>query len=65
MEWETISDDRVTDIVTERAKILGGWLVRFWFATGLGNGQSGMTFVPDPKHKWDGATIDEDEDEDE
>jgi hypothetical protein len=33
---------------TERAKVPGGWLLRFDYAGGAG----GMTFVPDPKHNW-------------
>lgn len=42
-QWE------VMDAQTLRAKVLGGWLVRF-------HGSSGgvaLTVVPDPEHKWD------------
>lgn len=37
-----------------RAKVPGGWLV------GIGANQmfSGVTFYPDPQHKWDGASLD-------
>ena len=35
-----------------RAKIPGGWLVV------LQIGQASGTFVPDPEHKWDGASLD-------
>ena len=34
-----------------RAKIPGGWLV------GNPNADSGLTFVPDPEHKWDGNSL--------
>lgn len=52
MNWERI--ENALD-VTERAKIPGGWLVRFF---GKG-GESGLTFVPDPQHTWNirGAKI--------
>lgn len=37
-----------------RAKVPGGWLV------GIGANQmfSGVTFYPDPQHKWDGSSLD-------
>ena len=53
-----------------RAKIPGGWLVLMqqqaaWHFTppghrpyGIGWGYGGTTFIPDPKHKWDGSSID-------
>ncbi len=31
-----------------RAKIIGGWLVMI---------ASGICFVPDPDHKWDGGSL--------
>jgi hypothetical protein len=31
-----------------RAKIPGGWLVSF---------SDGLTFVPDPEHRWDGSSL--------
>jgi hypothetical protein len=33
-----------------RARVPGGWLVVLW-RSGLG-----LTFYPDPSHKWDGGT---------
>jgi hypothetical protein len=39
-----ILDDRV-----HRAKIPGGWLVTIR--------DEGITFVPDPKHEWDGSSM--------
>ncbi len=54
--WETVKsikqDGKGFSIdVTEplkRAKVPGGWLVRYIFHAGLG-----MTFVPDPGHAWE------------
>lgn len=34
-----------------RTKVPGGWLVLVMQNT------SGLTFVPDPDHKWDGASL--------
>ncbi|CAN2049582.1 conserved hypothetical protein [Candidatus Magnetomoraceae bacterium gMMP-13] len=31
-----------------RAKVPGGWLV-YWY--------EGITFYPDPNHKWDGTSL--------
>jgi hypothetical protein len=35
-----------------RAKVPGGWLVFLWDSCGVG-----LTFYPDPQHKWDGGTL--------
>ena len=39
-----VLDDRI-----RRAKIPGGWLVTIR--------DEGLTFVPDPKHEWDGGSV--------
>ena len=42
-----------------RAKISGGWLV-FETIPSVRNGEplaSGLTFVPDPDHNWDGTSL--------
>ena len=40
--------------IVSRAKIPGGWLV----CLESGNVRSsGLTFVPDPDHKWDGGSL--------
>ncbi|MBI1741470.1 hypothetical protein HYR54_00185 [Candidatus Acetothermia bacterium] len=39
----------VFDARIRRAKIPGGWLVTIR--------DEGVTFVPDPKHEWDGASL--------
>ena len=41
-QWE------VMDAQTLRARVLGGWLVRFHGSTG----SLAMTLVPDPQHHW-------------
>jgi hypothetical protein len=35
-----------------RAKIPGGWLV-----IGTSSSGGGVTFYPDPEHKWDGGSV--------
>ena len=44
LKWEEVKSNKALFI---RAKVPGGWLV-----SGQGSGQSGLTFVPDPKHEW-------------
>lgn len=44
------------DFKTLRAKVPGGWLV-FNQARNWGRSYSGMTFLPDPDHRWDGTSI--------
>jgi hypothetical protein len=39
----------VMDAQTLRAKVLGGWLVRFHGSSG----DVALTVVPDPDHKWE------------
>jgi hypothetical protein len=39
----------VMDAQTLRARILGGWLVRFHGSSG----DVSLTVVPDPKHEWE------------
>jgi len=36
-----------------RAKIPGGWLLVV-----MSNSGGGVTFCPDPEHKWDGKSLD-------
>lgn len=43
-----------------RAKVLGGWLVWAEAQVNVGTGVgvvSGLTFVPDPDHEWDGGSL--------
>ena len=60
LRWETLPTTREEDglldskYMTERAKIPGGWLVVSQFHIG---GAHGLTFVPDPRHEWDGGSL--------
>ena len=47
MTWEQLDKN------TDRTAIPGGWLVR---SVNLGE-SSGITFVPDEKHRWDGHSV--------
>lgn len=52
--WEIVVDEEDSwgsRSVTDRLKILGGWLVRTHFTTS-GN-RTAMVFVSDPFHEWD------------
>jgi hypothetical protein len=45
--WEMVDGDPSYRKI-ERAKVLGGWLVRME----VGSSGGGITFVPDPNHEW-------------
>jgi len=47
------------DSQSDVTKVPGGWLVAATDARiGLGNGSgAGLTFLPDPEHKWDGKSL--------
>lgn len=53
LNWEKI-DSRGQNFSSyiERAKVPGGWLLKPRTADG-----GGMTFYPDPNHKWDGNSL--------
>jgi hypothetical protein len=54
--WEALKSSRVgggmfkLDWNVHRAKVPGGWLVLVIHNT------SGLTFYPDPEHKWNGGS---------
>ncbi len=51
--WENLVIESITDIASvQRAKVPGGWLVVTALITG-----GGMTFYPDPEHRWDGSSL--------
>ena len=39
-----------------RTKVLGGWLIVWYWADSSG-AFGGITFYPDPEHKWDGNSM--------
>jgi len=47
--WEELKSSRVGGGII-RTKVPGGWLVLVIHET------SGLTFYPDPEHKWDGGS---------
>jgi hypothetical protein len=58
LEWEKLGNEGAeAGLVTERARVFGGWLVRM--------GHAGMpmalTFVPDGQGRWDGEDFGEDD----
>jgi len=71
LEWETLGETGSSEkagLVTERAQVFGGWLVR----TRTAGGQLAMAFVADDQFRWDGEDFgdeygeeDEDAEEDE
>lgn len=59
MYWEVIDplnqdDDGRPSVVTERAEVPGGWLVRIIHHDWKGDvfQVGGLTFVPDPNQEW-------------
>ncbi len=50
LHWDTIENGYLSGR-TYRAKIPGGWLLT------KNSGDTGITFVPDPQHKWDGNSL--------
>jgi hypothetical protein len=51
LEWESLS--ALGDVIgTYRTKVLGGWLI--FVDSGAA---SGLTFLPDPQHHWDGSSF--------
>ena len=64
LEWETLGGDAASGLVTERARVFGGWLVR----VGTAPNAMSLAFVPDGEGRWDGEDFGEDDyeyDEDE
>jgi hypothetical protein len=56
--WEELKSERArpgflaVQFTVYRSKVPGGWLV--YTQSTFGEGASGMAFVPDPNHEWDG-----------
>ncbi len=51
--WENLQIESITDIQSvQRAKVPGGWFVAIALISG-----GGMTFYPDPEHRWDGHSL--------
>jgi len=58
LQWEKLANEGSdANLVTERARVFGGWLVR------VGTAPAAMTlaFVPDGEGRWDGEDFGEDD----
>lgn len=62
LEWERLGNEGAeAALVTERARVFGGWLVR----VGSNPAAMAVTFVPDGQFRWDGEDFGEDDYEEE
>lgn len=53
-EWESLYSnyiDKMHFAYTDRAKVIGGWIVNSRTCAG-NKGHESMVFVPDPNHEW-------------
>ncbi|GAB3378593.1 DNA primase [Lysobacter fragariae] len=58
LEWEKLANEGAeAGLVTERARVFGGWLVR----VGSAPNAMALTFVPDGQGRWDGEDFGEDD----
>ncbi len=56
LNWEDIDTEK--RFAVKRAKIPGGWLVWVSEAPPMTSPTAGgLTFIPDPKHEWDGNSL--------
>ena len=58
LDGETFTQGRKNPVITDRAKVRGGWfvLVRHYGIPDV-VATSGAFFYPDPEHKWDGNSL--------
>src|SRR5690606_22626688 len=62
LEWERLGNEGSDPaLVTERARVFGGWLVR----VGTSPASMALAFVPDGEGRWDDEDAEEEEDEEE
>ncbi|MEJ1097984.1 MULTISPECIES: DNA primase [unclassified Pseudoxanthomonas] len=58
LEWEKLGNEGTeAGLLTERARVFGGWLVR----VGHAGAAMALTFVPDGEGRWDGEDFGEDD----
>src|SRR5688572_18005493 len=58
LEWEKLGNEGAdAGLVTERARVFGGWLVRVGHAPNA----MALTFAPDGEGRWDGEDFGEDD----
>ncbi|GAA5071234.1 DNA primase [Lysobacter panacisoli] len=62
LQWEKLTNEGAdAGLVTERARVFGGWLVR----VGTSPAAMALTFVPDGQFRWDGEDFGEEDYEEE
>lgn len=62
VQWEKLTNEGAdAGLVTERARVFGGWLVR----VGTSPAAMALTFVPDGQFRWDGEDFGEEDYEEE
>jgi len=54
MIWEELESAGGGHLAVRRAKVPGGWLV---YASNGYHHHGGMSFYPDPEHRWNGGTL--------
>jgi hypothetical protein len=54
LSWEALKSEGSSGVIryTYRTKVPGGWLITAGDVDGMG-----FTFLPDPKHEWDGNSL--------
>ncbi|WP_457095459.1 DNA primase [Lysobacter sp. P5_B9] len=58
LQWEKLANEGTdAGLLTERARVFGGWLVR----VGSAPNAMALTFVPDGEGRWDGEDFGEDD----
>lgn len=58
LQWEKLANEGAdAGLVTERARVFGGWLVR----VGSAPNAMALSFVPDGEGRWDGEDFGEDD----
>ena len=58
LQWEKLANEGAqANLVTERARVFGGWLVR----VGTAPNAMSLAFVPDGEGRWDGEDFGEDD----
>ena len=58
LQWEKLANEGAdATLVTERARVFGGWLVR----VGTAANAMSLAFVPDGEGRWDGEDFGEDD----
>lgn len=52
IEWEEVGSTKGLTVL--RVRVPGGWLV---YASNSYHHHGGITFYPDPEHRWNGGTL--------